>query len=177
MTQLWGPHNLAGSVEPPAEEVNLTRVNCVRLLKREFEGLFFGGIKPDAFVCKYFADAVLPDARLFEQRAYLARLRAFPICVTTRGLHRSNGGRLGEYVAHSKAIVAERPAFGVPGAFADGVHYLAFSTPEECVEATARLVQDARLRYQMMIDNFRYYQAYVRPDSLVLNTIAIVMSH
>lgn len=175
MTQLWSPDKLTGPVEPPAEEVNWMRVECIRLLRKEFGSRFFGGVMPDDFSRQHFADVVLPDRRLCERRTYLAILRQFPICVTTMGLHRSNGARLGEYVALSKAIVTEQLAFKVPGEFANDVNYLEFSTPEECVEATARLVNDRQLRHRVMTENFRYYHAFLKPDSLILSTLAVAL--
>ncbi len=176
MTQLWGPDKVSAPLEPPPEEVNWMRVECIRQLRKEFGELFFGGVAPDDFAREHFGDVVLADGRLFEKRAYLARLREFPICVTTMGLHRSNGGRLGEYVALSKAIVTERLAYEVPGGFANGVNYLDFSTPDECVEVTARLILDSRLRCILMVNNLRYYRASLRPDSMVLGTLATAMA-
>lgn len=177
MTQLWGPHNLAAPVSPPAEEVNLSRATCIRLLRKEFGSLFFGGVRPDDFSRTYFSDVVLPDVRIAEKATYFKLLRGFPICVTTRGLHDSNGGRLAEYVALSKAVITEQPAFDVPGGFAPEANYITFSTPEQCVEAATRLMQDKELRHQLMINNFRYYQAYLRPDCLILNTLGVVLTH
>ena len=171
MTRLWSDRALAGPVTPPAEEINFTRAQCIRLLKREFGGRFFGGVSPDEFSCKYFSDVVLPHKRWSQPRAYLSQLAEFPICVTTMGLHGSNGYRLAEYVAHSKAIVTERLAYEVPGDFKNEINYLEFVTPEECVEATVRLVDSSQRRREMMVANFRYYQAFLRPDSLILNTL------
>jgi hypothetical protein len=176
MTRLWSAGNLADPSMDSIEAINRTRAQCIRLLRKELGDRFFGGLAPDDFACQHFGDLVLPE-KVCRQGNYLTMLREFPICVATRGLWGSNGFRLGEYVAHSKAIVTERLAYQVPGDFACERNYLEFSTPEECVEATMRLMKDRALRNRLSINNFRYYQAFGRPDSLVLNTLAIALGH
>jgi hypothetical protein len=146
-------------------------------LRREFGNAFFGGIAPGKEACERFSDAVVPDARLCRPRNYLALLRQFPICVATSGLWKSNGWRLAEYAAQGKAIVTERLAYGVPGTFTPGANYLDFGTAEECVTAATRLMSDRQLRVQMSINNYHYYRSHVRPDSLVLNSLATALAH
>ena len=75
-------------------------------------------------------------------------------------------------MSQSKAIVTEPLMYRVPGCFAPERNYLEFSTPESRVECVTRLFKDYQLRCQLMINNFRYYHSYVRPDFLVLNTLA-----
>ena len=53
------------------------------------------------------------------------------------------------------------------------LNYLEFKTPEECVKA-AVLVSDAGLRHSIMLNNYRYYQLYLKPKSLVLNSLCLV---
>ena len=98
-------------------------------------------------------------------------LREFPIGIATTGLHGSIGWKLAEYVSYSKAIVTEKLNYRVPGHFEKELNYLDFVSPEGCVESAARLFQNYSLRCQLMINNYRYYQSYLRPDSLVLNTL------
>jgi hypothetical protein len=102
-------------------------------------------------------------------------LRSHPICVATTGLHGSIGWKLGEYVAFSKAIVSEKLVFGVPGDFAPEKHYIEFSSPEGCVEAAVRLVENRDLRARLMSNNAAYYRKYVRPDSLINNALTVAL--
>jgi hypothetical protein len=67
--------------------------------------------------------------------------------------------------------VSEPLQHGVPGDFVAGKNFLAFSSPEECVQSAVRLVQDRQLRVGMMLRNLNYYQAHVCPEALVLNAL------
>jgi hypothetical protein len=110
---------------------------------------------------------------LTTKRQYLRLLAEHPICVTSGGLHRSLGWKLGEYVALSKAIVTERLAFEVPGEFAEGKNYLSYADAKGCVAAVKRLVHDQALRGSMMQSNRDYFLNHLRPDRLVANALGL----
>jgi hypothetical protein len=156
------------------EILNETRAHCIRLLKREFAARFLGGFMHESYPTEKFKDCLLSDGRLATKRNYMRLLKEFPICVTTTGLHGSIGWKLGEYVSYSKAIVTEPLNYRVPGRFERGVNYLDFTSAEACLEAVARLFQDQELRSELMMNNYRYHQSHLRPDSLVLNTLGTV---
>lgn len=158
------------------EQLNENRADCVRQLRKTFGKNFLGGLAHEDYAVKHFKDCLLPDTRLFAKRSYLEILKDFPICVTTVGLNGSNGWKLGEYVAFSKAIVTEPLHFSVTGDFRKEVNYLEFTTPENLVETAAKLFEDVNLRSAMMLNNYRYYQAFVKPDPLILNSLATVLS-
>jgi hypothetical protein len=145
-------------------------------LQKEFGGRFFGGLAREEYAVEHYKDCLLPDNNISGKRKYLEILKKFPICVTTAGLNDSNGWKLGEYVAFSKAIVTEPLFFQVPGDFAKEKNYLEFTSPDELIEASTRLFEDKTLRFEMMTNNYKYYQSYLRPDSLVLNTLATALS-
>jgi hypothetical protein len=151
------------------------RAACIRALRKSLGDMFLGGMADEPAARDRFSDLIIKDRRVTAKKSYLRLLREFPICVTTKGLWDSNGWRLGEYVAQSKAIVTERPAYQAPGSFANGVNYLDFTTPEECVGAVQRLIDGKALRSRMMIANWRYYRAYIRADSLIMNSLAIAL--
>lgn len=175
MARAWNPDRIQDSTQRAAvEALNETRAECIRRLRQALGARFFGGLSHDGYSAARFRDALLPDNSLAHKRRYVEVLRDYPICVTTVGLNGSNGWKLGEYVAQSKAIVTEPPRYRVPGGFGSPTHYLEFTTPDELVGAAMRLMEDRELRCAMMMNNHRYYQAYLRPDSLVLNTLAIV---
>jgi len=177
MTRVYDPKE-AGSRDKADEWelVNIMRANCISLLKKEFGEKFLGGLSHDDYSRSKWADCLLADHRLANKSRYLKLLMEFPICVASTGLHGSTGWKLGEYVSQSKAIVTEPLMYSVPGRFEADRNYLEFSTPESCVECVTRLFTDYQLRCQLMMNNFRYYHSYVRPDSLVLNTLALAMS-
>ena len=96
--------------------------------------------------------------------------------MATTGLHGSIGAKFAEYIAQAKAIVSEPLNYQVPGNLSSEVNYLEFTSIDGCVESAVRLIDDRDLRVSMMMDNCRYYHAYLRPDALILNTLAIAMS-
>jgi hypothetical protein len=106
----------------------------------------------------------------------LNKLREFPICVATVGLNGSNGWKLAEYVAASKAILSEPLVYEVPGEFTHEKNYLQFQTPDELVETAVKLIEDAELRSSMMHANRQYFREYVRPDAMVRNSLKIALA-
>jgi hypothetical protein len=165
----YDPHDDSGRTPEKVEDriyINETRARCIRLLKKALGDRFTGGFASSPFTTKHYGDLVAPETTTLQQN-YLATVRSHPICVATTGLHGSIGWKLGEYVAFSKAVVSEKLVYGVPGDFAPEKHYLEFTSPEGCVEAAVRLVENRDLRERLMSNNAAYYQSYLRPDSLI----------
>lgn len=178
MARAWDKNLIeAESQKETVKALNETRAECVRSLRKEFGKNFFGGLAHEDYAVKYFKDCLLTDNSLSNKQKYLKILKNFPICVTTTGLNRSNGWKLGEYVALSKAIITEPLHFQVTGDFTKETNYLEFTSPDELIEAATRLFEDKNLRSEMMMNNYRYYQSYVKPDSLILNSLATVFRH
>ena len=176
MARAWDTNHILDTTQRDlVHGLNEMRAECVRRLRKELGSRFFGGLAHDAFASAHYRDVLLPDAGLADKRRYLSMLKGYPICVATTGLNGSNGWKLGEYVAHSKAIVTEPLRYVVPGDFASGTHFLEFTTPDALLDRTMRLVEDRELRCAMMMNNYRYYRAYVRPDVLVLNSLATAL--
>lgn len=172
MTQLWKPHPGADkAIIDERLEINQTRCECIRLLRKEFGGLFHGGVYPDDYALATHPQCVITDKRVFHKRNYLARMHGSDIGVATKGLFGSNGGKLSEYTAAAKAIVSEELSFQVPGEFLSGQNYLQFTTPQQCVAQVQTLVEDPDLRYEMMRRNQRYYLNHLRPDALIWNSL------
>ncbi|CAG5086039.1 Putative uncharacterized protein [Thermobacillus xylanilyticus] len=151
--------------------INEQRARTIRLCREAFGSLFHGGVAPTPFAAEHYPDLVIADRREVSRRAYLKRMKRSSICIATMGLHQSIGWKFAEYVAASKAIVTETLHYEVPGVFGENRNYLSFRTPEECVEAVARLIRDERLRMHLMQNNYNYYRRHVRPDRLVLNSL------
>ena len=178
MARAWNTDKIENKTQKAeVEAINETRAECVRTLRQNFGGKFFGGLARDDYSAKYFKDALLADDNLSNKRRYLEILKNFPICVATTGLNGSNGWKLGEYVALSKAVITEPLFFEVPGDFAAGKNFLEFRNAEELANAAARLFENNDLRASLMMNNYRYYHAFLRPDSLILNTLETVFRH
>jgi len=181
LTRAWNPEETESRNDPESKDfgaLNELRAECIRKLKTTFSGQFVGGFTHTDYGAEHYPELILRDKSISKRRNYLRILRSCPICISTEGLHGCNPWKIGEYISLSKAIVAEPLNHQVPGNFEKGTHFLEFQTADECVSAVRRLVQDPSLRHQMMAANYRYYQAYLRPDSLVMNSIlAAAMKH
>jgi len=179
MARAWDPFDHPARTEDKVQErIRLAemRANCIRLLREKFGDMFYGGLIHSNFARKNYPDLLLPDNRRSMKWNYLNWLRSFPIGVATSGLNGSTGWKFAEYIAFSKAILSERLNYLAPGDLQEGVHYLGFSSPEECVENAQRLVSDRELCFNLMSNNFKYYQDYLKPDTLVMNTLQIALS-
>lgn len=178
MVTAYDPHDdPTRSPEKIEERIhnNELRAACVRRLRKALGPRFHGGFMLNDYTAQHYRDVLVDDPAETRKGNYLRLLRRFPICIATTGLHGSIGWKLAEYVAFSRAIVSEELKYELPGHFAPGENYLPFSSPENCVEQSMRLMEDAALRERLMRNNFLYYQHHVRPDMLVFNAISTAM--
>jgi hypothetical protein len=175
LTRTWDPAAVRddAALTDAWHALNRKRATCIRLLRKEFGTRIVSGFAPTADAVRDYPDCVVEDERVARKGSYLTLMQSSDICVATTGLAGSNGWRLGEYVASSRAIVSERLMSQVPGAFAPDVNYSAFSTPEQSVEQAVALAEDRDRRRAMMQANHRYYEQFLRPDRLVSNTLAV----
>ncbi len=179
MARAYDPYNRPDRPQDKVEErkcINRTRADCIRLLRDGFGGDFHGGFIHTDFAVRHYRELLLSDNGQSEKKNYIELLRAHPICVATTGLHGSIGWKFGEYVAFSKAIVSEKLNYEVPGSLEEGKNYLEFSSPAECVAKVKQLCLDRELRHHLMTNNWIYYQSYLRPEALVLNTLLTALS-
>lgn len=158
-------------------KVNDLRAECIRAARREFGSRFYGGFAATEFARREYGDCLVPEGEGKQTVEVLQRARDAAVCVTTTGLHGAIGWKMAEYVAASRAIVSTRLTAVIPGGFSAGVNYLDFETTDEFVCAVDRLLSDADLRLAMMQANWAYYNSWVRPDALVLNTLLTVLGH
>jgi hypothetical protein len=128
------------------------------------------GFAHSDYAARHFPEAIAADARLTKRRNYLQLVRSVPICIATMGLHQSNGWKLGEYVAASRAIACEPLRHRVPELEADR-HYLPFRTAAECVEAVGLLMSSTSARRFMAEANRDYYLRRLRPDVMMFRAL------
>jgi hypothetical protein len=148
------------------EAVTALRAGCIRLLRRELGERFVGGAIATSYALRHHSDIVLADPGSASRRRYIEGLRQRPIAIATTGLHLSNGFKLAEYVGLSRAILSEPLHYDVPGDFHAGRNYLQFRTPEECLRGALSLLDDRDRRATMMQANWRYYNDWLRPESM-----------
>ena len=174
MTRVWDPDEITNdSPQKIASRIaiNEMRAECILRLRRELGARFTGGLQHTEYARRRFPAALLEEDRLSEKGEYLRLLKTFPICIATTGLHDSNGWKLAEYVAFSKAIVTEPLCHCVPGDFSEGRNFLVFHSTAECVEKIAMLIEQPGLMRSIMENNWRYYHTYLRPDLLVKHAL------
>ena len=175
----WDPCDDPDRLQEKVEErnhINKLRADSIKLLRDKFRNNFYGGFIHTEFAAKNFKGLLLSDNTHTSKRNYIDLLKSFPICVATTGLHGSIGWKFAEYIAFSKAILSEKLNYEVAGNLEEGRNYLEFSSPEECVEKVDQLFSNRELRNYLMTNNARYYQSYLRPDSLILNTVLTALS-
>jgi hypothetical protein len=173
LTRTWDPESVRKdpSLAETWSAINRMRVGCIRALRDELGDVVVGGLAPTPDAVRDYPDCVVQDLRITKKPVYLELMKRSDICVATKGLAGSNGWRLGEYVAGSRAIVSEVLQSEVPGNFARDRNYAEFDDASTCVEQTVRLVERPEQRLEMMAANRAYYEDYLRPDALVLNTL------
>jgi len=178
LTRAWDPNDSTDRGERflrQREKINDMRAQCIERLRRHFGDRVLAGFAHTEFASRHYSSLLVADPRISRKDVYLTTVRESDICITTTGLHGSIGWKLGEYVALGKAIVSERLEHTVPGRFAAGVNYLEFRTPEDCVAMTDELFCNPGKRQAMRARNRAYYEHYLRPDQLVLNTLSVVL--
>jgi hypothetical protein len=174
LARLWDPAEVKQeNLKAEREMMNAYRIECIRLCQREFGKQFTGGLQMDHYSMTHCKDLIVPF-ELTRRETYLNTVKESNICIATAGLHESIGFKMGEYVAAARAIVSEPLRYVLPGNFDDGSNYLSFLSPDELVQNARKLCDDKEVMITMMKNNNRYYQNYLRPDVLVLNTLSIL---
>ncbi|MFI3190717.1 hypothetical protein BCS42_05820 [Crenothrix sp. D3] len=178
-TRLWTPDDIIGKhFKSQIESINENRVRYIKACKKEFGDCFTGGLENDTYSNLHAkglnAEDLIVPYSLTNRKTFLNTIKNHNICITTTGLHNSIGWKFGEYVAASRAIVSEPLAYELPGDFKSPKNYLAFSNEEELISRINLLRENKDLLFEIMKNNFHYYNNYVRPDKLVLNTLLAI---
>jgi hypothetical protein len=170
--RLWDPEHVQDlSLKLEREKMNQMRVEIIRKMQKHYGDIFWGGLEPTDYAAKYFGDCVVQDPRIIYKKNYVGLLRQSSIGIATAGLQKSNGWKVAEYIAGSKAIVSEELCYEVSGDFQATMNYLPFSSPDQALDQVALLLTNKHLLYEIMVRNFVYYHLFLRPDMLIWNTI------
>jgi hypothetical protein len=165
-TRLWDESD----VGPTAPQINETRVCLLRALRESLGAQFYGGLVPTRLAKQKFPDLLAPGGG--NKSNYLKSAQSHLVGIYTEGLHHSTGWKLGEYLAASQCIVAERPRNALPKHLIEGTNYLSFSTPDECVTACRRLLEEQPFAQSMRQANRKYYVEELAPDAWVRNRLS-----
>lgn len=172
LTRLWDPEEVKQeNLKAEREILNQYRADCIRICRKEFKDQFTGGLQGDRFTSgSRYKDLVAPY-ELTKRAFFLNQIKESNICIATTGLHNSIGFKLAEYIAACRAVITEPLHYEVPGNLETGKNYFCFDSAEELVKNIYKLSGDRELIRDMMFRNFIYYNNYLRPDVLVLNTL------
>jgi hypothetical protein len=166
-TRIWEDHEARGD-DPNA--INDQRVSLVRALKRGLRERFRGGLVPTPLALKRHPDLV--TARPVSPARFARLQRGLLIGVYTRGLHYSTAWKLGEYFAGSMCVVAEPPRNQLPVPLTEGVEFLAFASPGECIAACESILASPDLQRTMRTAAYNYYQHEVAPEAHLRSCLA-----
>ncbi len=168
---LWNPDGVDSDFSKQEREIiNEQRIHVIRTCRKEFGKIFEGGIVKTKFSESRCKDIVAPETST-QKLNYLKKVKSSNICISTTGLHGSIGWQMGEYIAASKAIVSMPLNYELPGSFLENKNYLSFRNDNELITNIYSLLNSKEAQINMMNHNFEYYNAYVRPDMLILNSL------
>lgn len=177
ITRLWNPNDISSEdLKEERELINKNRIDCIKACRKEFGKSFAGGLQEDSFSRLHAKDLILPTS-LTKKESYLNTIKEHNICIATTGLHDSIGWKFGEYVAASRAIVSEPLKYELPGNFNDRKNYFAYANVDELLMNIQKLLKSKETLFAMMSSNFHYYNNFLRPDNLVLNTLLKIYEH
>jgi len=177
IARLWNPDEVSlDHLKVEREHINKIRIESIRACRKEFGDSFIGGLQHDNFSMKHAKDLLLPFS-LTNKENFLKTIKHCNICIATTGLHDSIGWKFGEYVAASRAIVSEPLKYQLPGFFSEGKNYLEFRNNSDLINSILVLQKDKDKMFSMMNSNFHYYNNYLQPDKLILNTILKVYQY
>lgn len=167
-TRVWSTEDVGPDDH---EAVNEQRTAIIRVLRQGLGDLFIGGLVPTEYAKQHYPDLLsLAPAR---RQLFIRRSKQYLIGIYVRGLNYSYGFRFAEHLAASQCVVAHPDGFRNPAPVPpqEGVHYLSFTTPEECLQQCRRLLRDGGLAKRMRRANWEYYRHEVEPVRHVWNCL------
>ena len=168
-------HGACFTDAPDWKERTEERILFLREFREHFkEWKIVCGVSDSPLARELCPDLVLPH-RVTDRANFRKMIGRAKVCVTTTGLWGSTGGKFTEFVSAGKAIVSNPLRHIVPGEFAEGKNYLAFTGKEELFDRCEYLLTRSEETRLMGLRNAWYYRHYVRPDMMVLNMIRTVL--
>lgn len=173
LTRLWNPGSSEVENQETAqdrENVNLTRIAIIRELRRRYGDKAICGLSDDEYSRKVAPDLI--NKEYTKKQNYLNIMKNAKVVIGSLGLHKSNGWKIGEYMAAGRPIVMEKPYYEIP--FAEkNTNYLEYATHEECINDIEQLLQNDRMRQEIAKNNCKFYSEHLRPDKLIEDTLIL----
>lgn len=172
--RLWDLDGVAAKNREDTHAVNQSRIALIRELKQTLGGRFIGGLQNTVYARELAPDliSVMPTAR----RDYIQLVRDSAVVISTSGLLKSNGWKLGEYVALGKAIISEPIATRLPGEFLDKKNYIKYDSIAECMEGIETLISSQNKIIEMEVENKEYYERYLQSSTQIFNVLKITQN-
>ena len=148
---------------------SLERIELVRKLKERFGSDFLGGVEDDEIGRKHCPPDLL-FSRIPRDR-YIQLLKSSQITMVTVGANRSNPWKLGEALATSGCILSGELETDLPVQLRDGIEYLVFSTPDQCVQMCEYLMQNPAEAKRHQRAAQAYYDQNVKADMLIASVL------
>jgi len=163
LTRLWDPANVRNEEKKAfRQQLNDTRIETVKQLRNKWKGdRLLAGIEDTPLARAMCPELIIADSKT-SKKNYLQQLNNADVCIATNGLEDTIGWRMAEYVAFSKAIVAEPFNVIVPG-LSEGKHYLSFAG--DITDKIDALLYNKEYM-KMQERNCEYYNKYMEPVAM-----------
>lgn len=173
LTRLWNPESSELENQEIAEErnrINSTRIAIIRELRRRYGDKAICGLSDDEYSREVAPDLI--NKEYTKKQNYLNIMKNAKVVIGSLGLHKSNGWKIGEYMAAGRTVVMEKPYYEIP--FAEkNKNYLEYVTLEECMNNIEQLLQNDRMRCEIEKNNCEFYLEHLRPDKLIEDTLIL----
>lgn len=174
-TRLWNPYidrefELSDEETRDRERINALRIDCLRALRLEFGEDSAVGLLDDEFSRRLAPDLILPPSST-DQRNYFKLVKRSKVCITSTGLHGSIGAKFSEYLALGKLILSEPFEHVLENPVKEGVNYLSYSSPKECVEKVKSMLVTGKDTEAMTYANRQYSAKHLLPDQIMRRVI------
>lgn len=173
--RLWNPeNNVTPWKKKEREKMNWERIEINKGLKAQFGNLFDGGIERDSLSEEVCPELLLSD-KVYHKENYLKQLKKSSVGIITEGLEQSIGWKLGEYVAHSLAILSYPiDKFQLLGDFRNEKNYLAYTDQKELITKINFLQNNDDLRMDIQHNNYSYYREFLEPSAKLQKILKLV---
>lgn len=175
LTRLWAPYDKKGNFNAQIDQINKKRIKYIQLCRKEFGKYFIGGLS-DTTISRQEARELILEKEYTSRYHFIKSVKNSNICISTTGLHHSMGWKFSEYIAASRAISSEPLHYLLPGDFGEK-NYIEFTSEDKLINGIIDLIRNKEKMISIMHNNYIYYNNYVRPDNLVLNSILEVFKY
>jgi len=156
------------------KEINEQRYLFVKRLKETLsDEEFLGGLVPNKIALERYPNFItkLPTSR----KLFFNSIKGARVVIYTRGLEKSPGWTLPEYLSLGKAILAEKHETIFPEPLINGKHLIYFDNIDDCIIKLKSLLTDDEKIKSLSQNAIRYFKKYVVPKNKIGQTIKFML--